>query len=149
MFSVPWGEHFPGGGFAQKPFERVVAAAPCIGGVSDPIVMHVERERRCRCVLRESTRLATHLHQIHPEPAELLGHRQQQVARGAWLLEIVFAKLIIPVVFGCALATASRSCESTELATTAIGIPGQMKRRVSSYRLKESTQSRRSLQPLS
>ena len=76
MFGVARGEHFAGRCIFEDPLARLVASAPEVRRVADPVVMHVNAQRGRWRVLGEQTRFARNLRERHPQPAELLrdGH---------------------------------------------------------------------------
>jgi hypothetical protein len=98
------GEDLPGFGFLQQPLERAIAAAPEVGGVSDPVMVHVEADRGRRRELRQPAGLASDLDEVHPRPTELFRQGQVQVAGGAQLVEVFLEESIVTVIDRRALA---------------------------------------------
>ena len=99
------GEHFAGRGLAQQPLVRLVAGAPRVGDEPDPVVVHVEAQRRRRRVLRQPPRLARGVGERQAEAAEFLREGHLQIARRLQLVEIFLTELIVAVVLRRALAT--------------------------------------------
>ncbi len=99
-------------GLAQNPLHRFVAAAPRIGGVANPVVVHVQAERGCGRVLGQAARFTANLYERKPEAAELLRHRHLQVAGGFQLVEILLEESIPEVVYRRALTTFVEKCLS-------------------------------------
>jgi hypothetical protein len=94
---VPSREHLTGFSFLQEPLERPIAAAPQVGGVADPVGVHVETERRRRRKPRQPTRLAGDFDETHAQPAEFFRQRHVPVAGGAQLVEVFLEEAIVTV----------------------------------------------------
>ena len=117
------GEHFAGRRFTQDPLERFVAGAPRVGGVADPVVVHVQPERGCRRVLCEPPRLAADLDEVHAEAAEFLRHRHLQIARRFQLVEVFLEEAVVAVVSGARSRHLSRSdCVSIDSAVVVMSV---------------------------
>src|SRR5262245_33456295 len=89
------------GRLLQDPFHRFVARSPYIGSDTHPVVVHIEAERGCRCVLRQSPGFPADFIKFHAMAAKFLGYSHLQVTCGLELVEVLLAKTILPVVHRC------------------------------------------------
>ena len=103
-------EHLAGRGIAQDPLARLVARAPQVGRVADPVVVHVDAQRRRGRVLCEQARFARHLCERHALPAELLRYRHEEIAGGLQLVEVFPAKRVVAIVLRRPLAATVEKC---------------------------------------
>ena len=110
VFGVARCEHFTGRCIFEDPLARLVASAPEIRRGSDPVVVHVDAQRRRGRVLCEQARFARHLCERHALPAELLRYRHEEIAGGLQLVEVFPAKRVVAIVLRRPLAATVEKC---------------------------------------
>ena len=77
---VPRGEDLALRRQLEQPVQRLVAGTPQIGGQTDPVVVHIQCERRRRGVVRQLPRQPADLEQVHVVATEVRRQRALQVA---------------------------------------------------------------------
>ena len=101
---MPGREHFPGGRVSKDPFARLVAAAPQVGRVAHPVVVHVDAQRGGGRVPGEPPRLARDLGEREAVSAEFLGHGHLEIPGGFQFVEVFLTEAIVAVVARRSLA---------------------------------------------
>src|SRR5262249_24516625 len=101
---VTGGEDFSLARQFEDELDRLVAHAPAVGGRADPVVVHVEAERRRRPVAGPASHLARVLGERGPLAAELLRQRQREITGGLQRVEVLLRELVVTVVAGRAVA---------------------------------------------
>ena len=101
---MPGREHFALGRVSKNPFADLSPARQLIGGVADPVVVHVDAQRGRGRVLGQPPRLARDLGEREAVSAEFLRHGHLEIAGRLELVEIFLTEAIVAVVARRSLA---------------------------------------------
>jgi hypothetical protein len=83
----------------------LVAGTPQIGRETNPVVVHIERQRGRRRVVGQLPRHPSDLSQGHAITAELFRSGHQQITSVTQFLEVLLKEAVLPVVLGRPLVT--------------------------------------------
>jgi hypothetical protein len=86
------------GRLLEDPAARLVAELQQIGRHAGPVAVHVDRQGRRRCDVRQPQNELRVAIERQPAAAELGGHRGEQVARSAQFLEVLVEEPVLTVV---------------------------------------------------
>jgi hypothetical protein len=100
---VSGGEHLSRRRVGQDPFDRPVTGASGVGGRSDPVQVHVQRDRVRGSEVGETALLEHHLFQRETGATQVRRDRHDQVSSRSQLLEVLAEESVLTVVARCPL----------------------------------------------
>jgi hypothetical protein len=103
---MPGREDLAADGPAEHPLERAVPRAPEVRGDTDPVEVHVHRQRGGVRVIAEPALLAHAFREIEAPATQLARRGDGEIAGLAQLVEVLLEEAVVPVVAGRALAEA-------------------------------------------